>query len=98
MNNRKYIIIVDQNEPEQVCPAHTVERIVRFMEESGVFEPDYTVGEPEMESPLDRFAHSLIMLTDQAELYRDMLNYFIDEADALLEELDILTDGADELE
>lgn len=92
--NTKYIIICDQADPVQTLSPDDLKNVLQLLEESGAMNAATKAERP----ALDTLADKLIALADSAEEYRDLLNDFITEADALLEEISGMAGGADDEE
>lgn len=89
MNKKtEYIILCEQADNSQPISYEAFMGVLKFLEEHGLLNTD-ALDVPKKPTPdLDTFAERLIELTDRAEEYRDMLEGFIAQADALLDELD----------
>ena len=99
-NNTKYVIIFDHTAPEKELSFSDLKKVVQFMEESEVLTKAFQdMAEQVNDVPLAghratrkrpdfcALADALMELTDKAEEYRDRLDSFIQEADALLDTL-----------
>ena len=99
-NNTKYVIIFDHADPGEELSFSDLKKVVQFMEESEVLTKTFRdMAEQVNEVPLAghratrkrpdfcALADALMELTDKAEEYRDRLDSFIQEADALLDTL-----------
>ena len=99
-NNTKFVIIFDHADPEEELSFSDLEKVLRFMEESEVLTETFQdMAEKVNAVPLSGgraakkqpdfcgLADALMELTDKAEEYRNRLDSFIQEADALLDTL-----------
>lgn len=99
-NYTKYVIIFDHANPEEELSFSDLKKVVQFMEESEVLTKAFQdMAEQVNEVPhaghratrkrpdFCGLADALMELTDKAEEYRDRLDSFIQEADALLDTL-----------
>lgn len=99
-NNTKYVIIFDHADPKKELSFDDLTKVVQFMEESEVLTNAFRdMAEQVNDVPLAgrratrkrpdfcSLADALMELTDKAEEYRDRLDSFIQEADALLDTL-----------
>lgn len=99
-NNTKFVIIFDHADPEKELSLNDLKKVVQFMEESEVLTKAFQdMAEQVNDVPLAghraarkqpdfcALADALMELTDKAEEYRNRLDSFIQEADALLDTL-----------
>lgn len=110
-NNTRYVIIFDHNNPKSELSFADLEKVMQFLEESDVLTETFgrmeekleDVPHVAMQGAVERpdfcaLADTLMEVTDKAEEYRDKLNSFIQEADAVLELLSDLDAGWDDVE
>ena len=83
--NTKYVIVFDHKSAKDELSVGELKNILQFLEESDVTAEMFQ--SMEKKSVFGAIADKLSALTDKAEEYRDMLDGFIAEADALLDEL-----------
>ena len=95
-NNTKFVIIYDHSNPRDELSCDDLKNVLQFLEESDV--TTEALQSMERKAVFGSVANKLAALTDKAEEYRLMLENFIAEADALLDELNGADDDQDEEE
>ncbi|MGE4354812.1 MAG: hypothetical protein AB7D36_12105 [Oscillospiraceae bacterium] len=95
-NNTKFVIIYDHKNPKDELSFDDLKNVLQFLEESDVTTEAFQ--NMEKKTVFGGVANRLSALTDKAEEYRVMLENFIAEADALIDEMNGVDDEQDDEE